>query len=140
MVSFLVVETGLREGSSAGEYSSLWEDGLMSCFFDAGHIVSNGNILRIEQDSAKELPDEAVSDFDDAVQGGAEFFVLVLLEYNNGSGSLRPATVSFRIFSTASRKMIYQRNFPAGTAASLREEYAYAIESGRAILPFLKDR
>ncbi|MDR2617674.1 MAG: hypothetical protein LBC62_02280 [Treponema sp.] len=140
MVSFLVIETGLQQESFAGEYSTLWEDGLMGVFFDAGHIVSNGTILRLEKPPVRDIPDEALSDFAEASEGGAEYLVLILLDYRNKDGTFIPQDVSLKLFTVAGRKMVYQQRFAAGTSANFDEEYARAQGAARAVLPHLKDR
>ena len=139
MVSVLVIETGLNEESNAGLYSSLWEDSLMSVFFDAGYIVSNGTILRLEKKPVKDFPDEMRVDFEEASEGGAEYFVLALLEYRDQQGRVKPSGVSLRVFSVNTRRLIYQRNFPAGTGADLDEEYTRAKEAAKTLIPYLKD-
>jgi hypothetical protein len=121
MVSFLVIETGLQPESSAGEYSSLWEDGLMGVFFDSGHIVSNGPVLRLEKNPVKEFPDEIQADFLEAREGGAEYFIMALLEYRIDNGNYKPSGVSVRVFSTSSRDLVYQQRFSAGAGTDLRE-------------------
>ncbi|MDR2143582.1 MAG: hypothetical protein LBP29_04345 [Treponema sp.] len=80
-VSFLVVETGLAEESARPQSSLLWENGLMDVFFDAGHIVSNAPIMRIPEKTAEKLPDPARIEFDQARNGGADYFIMILLEY-----------------------------------------------------------
>ncbi|GHU68171.1 hypothetical protein FACS189447_10650 [Spirochaetia bacterium] len=140
MISFLVVETGLVEGNNAGEYSTLWEDGLMGAFFEAGYIVSNGTIIRLEKSPSKIFPDEVEDDYYDAAAGGADYFVLALLEYKNQNGKFVPSGISLRIFNIESTDLVYQQNFAAGTGKSLKEESAKARDAGRAIIPHLKDR
>jgi hypothetical protein len=137
MVSFLVIETGLEPENNAGEYSSLWEDGLMGIFFDSGHIVSNGTVLRLEKKPTKDFPDEALADFLEASEGGAEYMVMALLEYKNFNGKYRPSGVSLRIFSVSPKKLVYQQQFPTGASADLREEYIRAQEAARAIISHL---
>jgi hypothetical protein len=137
-VSFLVIETGLPRESGAGEYSSLWEDGLMGVFFDSGHIVSNGTVLRLENPPAQELPDEARADFTEAKAGGAEYFVLALLEYTADNGSFRPSDVSVRVFSTAAANLVFAQRYPAGSGPDVREEYNRAQAAARAIITYLK--
>jgi hypothetical protein len=140
MVSFLIIETGLKPETSAGEYSTLWEDGLMGVFFDSGHIVSNGAVLRLEKRPVKDFPDEAQADFLEASQGGAEYLVIALLEYKDYNGNYKPSDVSLRVFAVTSRNLVYQQEFPAGIGADLREEYTRAQEAARAIITHLKDR
>jgi hypothetical protein len=84
-VSFLVVETGLYEESERPQSSILWENGMMDVFFDAGHIVSNAPIMRIPEKTAEKLPEPVRVEFDQARNGGADYFIVVLLEYPGGS-------------------------------------------------------
>ena len=138
MVSFLLIETGLKTGSNSGEYTNVWEDGLMSAFFDAGHIVSNSPVMRLENVTASDLegnilPAQAQEDFSDAARGGADFFIMAILEYNSQGGRYKPQMISIRIFSTVSRGLIYEHRFPAGTGANLRDEYNKAQETARII-------
>ncbi|MDR0476223.1 MAG: hypothetical protein LBH43_21475 [Treponema sp.] len=139
MISVLVVETGIKEGGNAGQYSSLWEDGLLSVFFDAGHIISNGNILRLEKMPSKALPDEVLLEHRDAFEGGADYFVLAILKYENINGRMKPQEVTLRIFSTSSTGMLCQRIFPAGPGQNLDDEYKRAKEAARTIIPHIKD-
>jgi hypothetical protein len=140
-VSFLVIETGLPGlpgESGPGEYSSLWEDGLMGVFFDSGHIVSNGTVLRLEKPPAADLPDEARADFIEAKDGGAEYFVTALLDYRAVNGTYTPPEVSLRVFSTATGNMVFARQFPSGPGPDLREEYNRAQAAARAVITYLK--
>ncbi|MCL2478574.1 MAG: hypothetical protein FWF22_03670 [Treponema sp.] len=93
MVSFLIIEEGLQPGSDSGNYSTLWEGGLMGAFFDAGHIVSNSPVLRVEKMTPADpsaapsalpsaIPAEAAADFAEANTGGADYFILAVLEYS----------------------------------------------------------
>jgi hypothetical protein len=140
MISILVIETCLQQETVVDEYSSLWEDGLMGVFFDAGHIVTNGTIMRLDKNPLKEFPDEAQADFHEASEGGAEYYVLALLEYKNQDGTIKPAGISIRLYSMVPRKLIYEQRFPAGQSADLKEEYAHANQAARALISHLKDR
>jgi len=171
-VSFVVAESGQgREG-----YSAVWEDGLMGAFYEAGHIVSAGDRLRVTAaesgfragaaaartgdaaadaagDAAESFPDAALRGFDEAVEGGAEYFVLAVLNYaanggaNGAAGGANakagPGTVSLRVFSgkpgaDGRPRLIYRRDFDAGARTSPREEYARVREAATAILPRLR--
>jgi hypothetical protein len=103
-VSVLVVEAGLPPGSSTTPSASVWESGMMDVFFDAGHIVSNAPILQIDEISGS-LPPEAGHDFDQARLGGADFFVLVLLDYS-GTDFEQPKEVFIRIFRVSSGELL----------------------------------
>jgi hypothetical protein len=122
-LSFLVVETGSGGGGSpvaapAGlappfESSSLWETSLFDVFFEAGHIVSNFPILPMRDSSGadfpgreaphKEFPRELGPDLRDAAAGGADFFILVLLDYPAEAveRTAKPGQVSLRVYSAA---------------------------------------
>ena len=133
MVSFLVIEEGLQPGAEAGDYSALWEDSLMGTFFDAGHIVSNSPILRVEKLSAAVLPLEVQADYADAFRGGADFFIIAVLEYRTQDRRTRPFTVSIKIFTTNSEQLIYENRFPAGNGINSQDEYLKAQETARII-------
>jgi len=139
MISVLVVETGLKDNSNVGQYSSLWEDGLLSVFFDAGHIISNGNILRLEKMPTKALPDEVLIDHADAFNGGADYFIMVILQYENRNGRLRPQEATLRLFSTNTGGMIFQSVIPAGRGTTIDEEYRRAKDAARTIIPHIKE-
>lgn len=141
-VSFLIIETGLTADSARPESSSLWESGMMDSFFDAGHIVSNAPILRIEHiDSNPEekLPVEAHRDMDEAKLGGADFFVVVLLNYEN-SPLGRPADILVRIFRVASGQMVYETKCGSYNGVKTEEEFQQVKRNAVRIVPQLKGR
>jgi hypothetical protein len=142
MVSFMVVEVGLRQEANRNEYSSVWEDGMMGVFFDAGHIVSNSPVMRLEKISEGILPQEVEADYQDARRGGADYFVLVFLEYVPQGGLLRPQGARIRIFASRESvgNLIYEEQFPANTGGSLRDESARAQEAARIIMTKMKER
>jgi hypothetical protein len=143
-VSFLVIETGVREEGRINESSTIWENGLMDAFFDAGHIVTNAPIMRLNENPPREFPGEAKKTLDEAVQGGAEFFVLALLDYQGispaANSALNPRSVSLRLFSTNPYKILYERTYPAGTSIQKNDRFSYAQNAARLIVPFLRDR
>ena len=140
MVSFMVIETGIRPEADTGEYSYAWEDGLMGTFFDAGHIVTNSTVLRMQNAPAAGLPPEAQADFREAAEGWADFFVLVILEYNSSDGRLRPRSAIIRVFSTATGRMTYEQAFPAGSGSSVRDEHNAARQAASAVAAQLEVR
>ena len=140
MVSILLVETGIKEGASSGQYSSLWEGGLMEAFFNAGHIVTNSPIARMEKRPIGDLSGIVEADFDDAVNGGADYFLVAFLEYKNQGEMAIPTGIVLKLFSSYTQKLVYEQNFPAGTGKSLDEEYKFAQNAGRVIISHIKDR
>ena len=140
MVSFLLVETGINEQASSGQYTSLWEGGLMAAFFDAGHIVTNNPIARMIKKPGRDLNGIVEADFEEAVRGGADFFVLAFLEYESNGERAVPVGLALRLYSSKSRKLVYEHNFPAGTGKTLDEEYQIAQHAGRIINSHLLER
>jgi hypothetical protein len=132
-VSFIVIETGLvQEGAAAS--SNIWENGLMDAFFDAGHIVSNARTIRVDRERIKDFPDEAQADFDEAREGGVEFFVMALLDYQ--SPNTAPRQVSLKVFRVEPCQKVYEQ----GYSGPIRDELAGAKNAARSILPHLGDR
>ncbi|MDR1129243.1 MAG: hypothetical protein LBL20_08020 [Treponema sp.] len=142
-VSFVVVETGLPEEQAFSEYSNFWESGLLDVFFDAGHIVSNAPVLRLDAPPAKQFPDEAAEALSEANAGGADYFVLALLDYrengvSNTSPIPRPKQVSLRLFKTTPFRFVREEKFagPQGTRAG--EDFLSAKRAAMKILPYLE--
>ena len=137
-VSFLVVETGIPHSANAGDFAFLWEGGLMGAFFDAGHIVSNSPVLRIENPppavfQGPEIPREALVDFSDALEGGADYFVIAMIEFISGNGRVIPMEISVRIFNTVTQAIIYEDKFQAGSGTNPRDEFMNAQDAGKII-------
>ncbi|MDR2068989.1 MAG: hypothetical protein LBP71_03870 [Spirochaetaceae bacterium] len=143
-ISFLVIETGVREGSPVNESSNLWENTLLDVFFDAGYIVSNAPMMRLPDFQDKEIPDEVRGNLEDAVQGGADFFVLALLDYQGAaavnSPKIKPQGVSLRLFSTDPYKFLYEQSYSALTQSPGYDELANAKRIVRMIISHLGDR
>jgi len=140
MVSFLVVETGLSEGAPSTPYTGLWEGGLMDAFFDAGFIVTNSPAARMEKKPVQDLSGLVEQDFREAVDGGADYFVLAFLEYQTKGGVSNPVQIALKLYKTDSKKLIYEKSFPAGQGKNLNEEYKNAQEAGRNIASQAKVR
>ena len=140
MVSFLVVETGLNDEVASSQYSSLWEGGLMSVFFDAGHIVTNYPVARMDKKPSTDLSGNIGNDLDEAAEGGAEYFILGYLEHQVQGRSAVPTGITLRLYQTDSRKLVFEQSFPAGSGKNLNEEYQLAQNAGRLIISNIKDR
>jgi hypothetical protein len=171
-VSFLVVETGLAEESRRPQSSLLWENGMMDAFFDAGHIVSNAPIMRIPELSGEKttekLPDPIRTELDQARNGGADYFIVVLLEYpasttggipgsdelegfdpggtggpafsgNPASGG-KPEKVYMRIFSVSNETLVYEIACAGTTRLDPNEELLEVKKNAAKLIPQLKRR
>ena len=135
-VSFLVIETGVSEEKPAYQYSGLWESGLMDVFFEAGHIVSNASMMRLEYRPDAGFPVEAQKDMEDALEGGVDFFIIALLDYNNPEASaLRAQNISLRIFKTNPLLLIYEGQYSDTRSKTTQEEYDSLRQAVRGIVP-----
>ncbi|MDR1319013.1 MAG: hypothetical protein LBJ90_05260 [Treponema sp.] len=141
-VSFLVIEAGGSEEAGPNQYSGLWESGLLDVFFEAGHIVSNAPILRLEKMPRELLPGEALEDLHEAVEGGMDFFVIALLDYTSLSDPLirRPEKISLRLFNAASQKLIYEQQYADKTSKTPGEEFSSLKQAVKGLVPHLNDR
>ncbi|MDR2102522.1 MAG: hypothetical protein LBP42_00295 [Treponema sp.] len=139
-VSFLVIETGLGEGEGRNDFSTLWETSLMDVFFDEGHIVSNAPMMRLPEKPEGEFPREAVKDLQEAREGGADFFILALLDYTGSpaAGNQRPPrTVSLRLFKINPYQFLFKQLFLGTVSASVKDDFLNAKEAVQSIIPRL---
>ena len=137
-VSFLVIETSVSEESPVYQYSGLWESGLMDVFFESGHIVSNATMMRLAYKPASGFPAEAQNDMDEALEGGVDYFIIALLDYNNsGESGLRAQNISLRLFKTRPLTMIYEGHYSDTRSRTTQEEYDNLREAVRGLVPRL---
>jgi hypothetical protein len=141
-VSFLVIETGLPAETEASQHSSLWESGLLDVFFEAGHIVSNAPIMRLSGKPAKVFPDEAKADLDEALEGGAEYFILALLDYASSAAAdiQKPTNIALRLFKTKPHKLIFEQQYADKSSQTLNDEFTSLKQAVRGLIPHLNDR
>jgi len=139
MLSVLLVETGLNEEAPSMPFVGLWEGALMDTFFDAGHIVTNSPAARMGKKPANDFSGFVEEDYNDAVSGGADFFVLGFLEYQNRGGRTLPVLIEIKLYDTDSKKLVFEQSFPAGSGRDNNEEYQVAKNAGLKIISQLKD-
>ena len=133
MVSFQLVETGIDERAAIGQHSRLWESGLMAAFFDAGYIVTSSPITWMERVPAPGLAGEIQASFNQAVQGGAQYFILGFIEYNSHRGMIVPVEITVRVYDVNSR-LVSEQHFPAGPGRSTTEELQRAQNAGQVVI------
>ena len=141
-VSFVVVETGLPQGYPTAEASKFWEAGLLDVFFNAGHIVSNAPIARVQEDldGSMFIPD-IQGEYNEAVDGGAQFFILVLLDYTGkdytGNRNMipRPQAISIRLFGTNPYRFFLEQKYPGGRTTPIGDELIVAKDAARRLVP-----
>jgi hypothetical protein len=114
-VSVLILETGAGGENPANQYPFLWENGLMDAFFDSGHIVTNSRKIQIDVKPDGDFPSEAERDFNDAQEGGMDYFLIALIDYS-------APLVSLRLFDIKSTKMVFEQKHAVTTLRSTKEE------------------
>jgi hypothetical protein len=124
-VSVLVAETGVQGGAPPFAISSIWEGILLEVFFEGGHIVSNAPVIRIPSFPDKELPGEVISDFYEAAGGGAEYFILAILDYSGvkQDGKQKQPDADIRLFRTRPYKMIYKLHADLSREKVINEDF-----------------
>ena len=132
MVSFLVVETGLAQTVPVREYSMLWENSLMDAFFDAGYIVSNASILRLQREPQSGFPEEARVEMNEAVRGGADFFIIAILDYDSAVWTAN--SVSLQMFRLNPHEKIYERQLNARTVRPSHDSITAIV---RELIPYM---
>jgi hypothetical protein len=137
MVSFFVIETGLPEEGGNNRHSQYWESAFMDVFFDAGHIVCNFPIQRLQSKPEGEILRAISFDMDDARSAGVDFVFITYLDYN--PDSMMPAEISFFIFKVNSREKILERRIAGKTYGSTREEVDDLKSIVRGLVPFIRE-
>lgn len=138
-ISLLLVETGINDNVSNIHHTAIWEEALLGAFFDNGYIVTSSPTLRMERRPARDLTGTIARDFDEAVLGGVDYFVLAYLEYRIGSGGRAfPVGINIRVYSTETRSLIFEQDFPAGSGRNNNEEIELANSTGHTIVSRLR--
>ena len=139
MVSFFVIETGLsRNGVMSQQHSQQWENAFLDEFFNAGFIVSNTPILRLDSKPSARMEDFAIRDLDIAREGGADFLIVAQLDYIDDSPL--PGEISLFLFRVTPVRIIHERRMPGKTYRSDREEFDDLKTIVRGLIPFLRAR
>jgi hypothetical protein len=140
-VSFLVIETGLREDLGSSGYSAFWENSLLDVFFEAGHIVSNAPVMRLSRFPEEDFPREALADLSDATDGGADFFILARLDYPFSGTEAEPAprNIALRVYRTRPYGLVYEQRLEGLDPSAARDESARAKQFVRRLIPYIKD-
>jgi hypothetical protein len=124
-ISFCVFEIGLPSETAKTPAAMQWESALLDVFFDAGYIVTNNPIVRIEMKPTPNRMEEFVrADLDDAREGGADYFVLAQLDFDAETGI--PSEISFVMYRVTPSSKIHEsrmagRSFGSNERESLEE-------------------
>jgi len=129
-VSFYVVEAGINEEADK-KVSELWETAFMDVFFDAGYIISNAPILRLDKSPSDILQ---VVDFKEASVCGIDYMLIVLLDYKVGLPS--PEEVSFYIYKVTKREKVIERKIRQ-KQVPLKDDYNNMKSIARGFVPYI---
>ena len=136
-VSVLVVEGGLAEENSRAEASSAWEGGFMDALFEAGHIACNAEMVRQE---ATVLPSPSFG-WSEAMEGGADYLVIVLLDYVSETriDRMAPSSVSWRLVDKTGVIVATAQNQRMAPTFSVNEDAKNGKDLAKVILVRMRD-
>jgi len=121
MISFLVVETGLPQDGRTSQHSILWENTLLDVFFNAGHIVCNAPIQRLEAKPSADFLQSSVLEMEtEAIDGGIDYIILVQLDYP--SDLQTPSEISILLYKVRGRVKILEKRITGRTYRSTGDE------------------
>ena len=129
-VSFHVVEAGINEEADK-KASELWETAFMDVFFDAGYIISNAPIMRLQKSPSDILQ---VVDFKEASVCGIDYMLIVLLNYNIDQPT--PEEVSFYIYKVTKREKVLERKIRQ-KQVPMRDDYNNMKSIARGFVPYI---
>jgi len=134
MVSFYVIETGVAEEAERIQHSINWENAFLDIFFDAGHIVCNAPILRLDK---KPLGDIAeMVDMQDARDSGVDFILIAQIDYELNTRT--PQAVSFIIYNLVTREKLLEKKVSPDKLKKARGEYEDMKTIVRGLVPYIK--
>ncbi|MCL2185868.1 MAG: hypothetical protein FWB86_08470 [Treponema sp.] len=132
MISFYIIETGLNEEAKIGQ-SELWEGAFMDVFFDAGYIVSNAPVLRLD----KKPPNmERLIDLEEAEMCGVNFVLVAQLDY--ADGFMMPGEISVSIYNVMKKEKLMERKMAGKQYNTLTAQYDNMKSIARAFVPYIE--
>ena len=132
-VSVVVVEAGLPSEKGCTPSAAIWESGMMDVFYDAGHIVFNSPCFQITGVSGS-LPEEVNNDFNEARTGGADFFVLVILNHSNDKPE-NYKEVIIRVFRVSTGALLHETSVNGRIWGSRDDEFLAAKQNAGRLIP-----
>jgi len=133
-VSFYVIEAGVNEDFDAKQSQSIqWEDAFMEVFFDAGYIICNAPIMRLEKKPSDVLQ---VVDMDEAVICGIDYMLIVLPEYKKDVKE--PIEVSFYIYRVAMKEKVIEKKIII-KKGSMQDDYNNMKSIAKGFVPYIRE-
>jgi len=137
MVSFFIIETGLPLEGAKTQYSKLWENTFFDVFFDAGYIVCNSPMMRVEAKPKMSLEKFVKNEVDEARNGGADYFLVAQLDYSGGSAT--PREISLVLFTVTPFRLIKEQKVMQRNYKSEKEEFDDLKSIVKGIVPKINE-
>lgn len=137
MVSFFIIETGISQEDQRSAHSEQWENAFLDVFFEAGHIVSNSPMLRLEKKPSDEIQKLAKDDIKEAGETGSDYFLVAQLDYL--SGSKTPGDISIVLFKITPYGKVTEKRITGKTYKSAKDEIDDLKLIARGFLPLIKN-
>ena len=138
MVSFVVIETGLPQEEGRNQHSIQWENALLDVFFDAGYIVSNAPMVRLNSRPSMKVEEFIREEINNAREGGADFFIVAQLDFLPDTNV--PNDISLVLFGVTPSVRIFENQVTGKTYRSEREEFDDLKLIIRQLVPYLRVR
>jgi hypothetical protein len=100
-------------------------------------------MLRLRENPGREFPDEARRDFEEAVEGGMDYFILAMLDFPPPAANEipKPKIISLRIYKTHPYKMIHEERYTAsGAASAMDDEFTSIKKIAGGLISHLDDK
>jgi hypothetical protein len=139
-VSLLVAETGLSQEDGKKQHSLAWENALLDACFEAGHVVTNAPLMRLADKAAGDFPEEAAGVMKEALEWGTDFFIIALLDYEDGGKVPRETTL--RLFRSNQNQYMktYEQKLPGRSFKTLNEELDFLKITAQGLATHLTGR
>lgn len=134
MVSFYVIETGVAEEVEMLQHSVNWENAFLDIFFDAGHIVCNAPILRLDKKPPGDISN--MVDMQDARNSGVDYILIAQIDYEVKTRN--PQEISFLIYNLITKEKLLEKKISPDKLKKAKSEYEDMKSVVRGLVPYIK--
>lgn len=135
VISFYIVETGLSLEGERNISSLLWENAFLDVFFDAGFIVTNYPMMRMERKPQESIIEAAGFDLAEAKDAGIDYILIAQLDYSNPSNG--PENVTVFVFKVSNHLIIYEKKITGRTFRNERDAIEELKKIVRELVPVI---
>jgi len=132
MVSFYVIETGVAEETEMLQHSVNWENAFLDIFFDAGHIVCNAPILRLDKKPSGDISN--MVDMKDARDSGIDFVLIAHIDYETNTRA--PKEVICIIYNLVTKEKLLEKKISPEKFKKAKGEYEDIKTFVRGLIPY----